>query len=169
MEGPVWPPVAASTFGQYDETMNLGFSEMLFIFFLALLLFGPKKLPEIGRQIGRALNEFKRASNEFKWQLESEMRNLDSEAKGGTPNAAENSIFSSLGKAMAEFRGARDEFKNQMDRELRALDAKDTHEDVAQPLPPPDTIAKGATAAAAPEPATPVVGEVIPPVKGTDA
>lgn len=57
--------------------MNLGFPEMLFIFLLALIIFGPKKLPEIGRQIGRALNEFKRASNEFKAQIESEISQLD--------------------------------------------------------------------------------------------
>jgi Tat protein translocase TatB subunit len=60
--------------------MNLGFSEMAFIFILALIIFGPKKLPEIGRQIGKALAEFKRASNEFKWQLEAEMRQLEAEA-----------------------------------------------------------------------------------------
>ena len=59
--------------------MNLGFPEMIFLFLFALILFGPKKLPEIGRQIGRALNEFKRASNEFKAQIESEISNLDRE------------------------------------------------------------------------------------------
>lgn len=59
--------------------MNLGFPEMIFIFFLALIIFGPKKLPEIGRQIGKALNEFKRASNEFKSQIEAEINNLDTE------------------------------------------------------------------------------------------
>jgi Tat protein translocase TatB subunit len=59
--------------------MNLGFPEMLFIFLLALIIFGPKKLPEIGRQIGKALAEFKRASNEFKSQLDTEMRQLEIE------------------------------------------------------------------------------------------
>ncbi len=59
------------------ETMNLGLSEMIFIFLLALLIFGPKKMPEIGRQIGRALAEFRRASNEFKAQIESEIQNLE--------------------------------------------------------------------------------------------
>jgi TatA/E family protein of Tat protein translocase len=66
-------------YGQYDEAMNLGFSEMAFLFFLALILFGPKKLPEIGRQIGKALNEFKRASNEFRSQIESEIANIERE------------------------------------------------------------------------------------------
>ena len=57
--------------------MNLGMPEMIFIFLMALILFGPKKLPEIGRQIGRALTEFKRASNEFKMQIEDEIRQLE--------------------------------------------------------------------------------------------
>ena len=54
--------------------MNFGFSgEMIFLFFLALILFGPKKMPEIGRQVARFLNEFRRASS----QIESEMNSLD--------------------------------------------------------------------------------------------
>ena len=58
--------------------MNFGFSgEMIFIFFLALILFGPKKMPEIGRQVARFLNEFRRASNEFRSQIESEINSLD--------------------------------------------------------------------------------------------
>ena len=52
---------------------------MVFLFLAALILFGPKKLPEIGRQIGKALNEFKRASNEFKAQIENEINQLDRE------------------------------------------------------------------------------------------
>jgi sec-independent protein translocase protein TatB len=67
--------------GSMMENMNLGFPEMIFIFFLALIIFGPKKMPEIGRQIGKALNEFKRASNEFKAQIESEINNLDAEVR----------------------------------------------------------------------------------------
>lgn len=61
--------------------MNLGMPEMIFIFLLALVLFGPKKMPELGRQLGKALAEFKKASNEFKNQLETEMLNIDLEEK----------------------------------------------------------------------------------------
>src|ERR1700736_5599004 len=57
----------------------MGFSEAIFLFLLALLIFGPKKLPEIARQGGKALNEFKRASNEFKAQLASEISQLELE------------------------------------------------------------------------------------------
>src|SRR5271168_4170616 len=62
-----------------------GFSgEMIFIFFLALILFGPKKMPEIGRQVARLLNEFRRASNEFRSQIEAEVNSLDVSGKGGS-------------------------------------------------------------------------------------
>jgi sec-independent protein translocase protein TatB len=58
--------------------MNFGFSgEMVFLFFLALILFGPKKMPEIGRQVARFLGEFRRASNEFRSQIESEINSLE--------------------------------------------------------------------------------------------
>jgi sec-independent protein translocase protein TatB len=67
--------------------MNFGFSgEMVFIFLLALILFGPKKMPEIGRQVARLLNEFRRASNEFRSQIESEINSLDNNnANGRSP------------------------------------------------------------------------------------
>ena len=61
--------------------MNLGMPEMIFIFLLALVIFGPKKLPELGRQLGKALGEFKKASNEFKNQLETEMLNIELEER----------------------------------------------------------------------------------------
>jgi sec-independent protein translocase protein TatB len=55
--------------------------EMIFIFLLALILFGPKRLPEMAREIGKFVAEFKRASNDFKYQLQSEIE------KAGTDTA----------------------------------------------------------------------------------
>ncbi|MGA8431583.1 MAG: twin-arginine translocase TatA/TatE family subunit [Candidatus Sulfotelmatobacter sp.] len=55
----------------------MSFGETIFLFFLALIIFGPKKLPEIARTVGKYLNEFKRASNEFKAQIEQEISHLD--------------------------------------------------------------------------------------------
>ena len=71
---------AASPRPDYHGRMNLGMPEMIFLFVLALIIFGPRKLPEIGRQVGRALNEFKRASNEFKAQIETEISNLENDS-----------------------------------------------------------------------------------------
>jgi sec-independent protein translocase protein TatB len=50
------------------------FQDSALIFFLALLLFGPKKLPELARQLGKLMGEFRRASNEFRMQMEDELR-----------------------------------------------------------------------------------------------
>lgn len=60
---------------------GMSFSETIFLFFLALIIFGPKKLPEIARQIGKYMNEFRRASNEFKSQIEQEIAHLEVENK----------------------------------------------------------------------------------------
>ncbi|HEX3819761.1 MAG TPA: twin-arginine translocase TatA/TatE family subunit [Candidatus Sulfotelmatobacter sp.] len=59
----------------------MSFSETIFLFFLALIIFGPKKLPEIARQVAKYMNEFKRASNEFKAQIEQEISQLEVEKK----------------------------------------------------------------------------------------
>ena len=59
----------------------LGIPETIFIFVLALLLFGPKKLPELGRTIGKAMTEFRRASNELKATFDREMKTLERETE----------------------------------------------------------------------------------------
>ncbi len=59
----------------------LGWQETVFIFVLALLLFGPKKLPELGRTIGKAMTEFRRASTELKATFDREMKNLEQETE----------------------------------------------------------------------------------------
>jgi len=59
---------------------TIGVQEMVVIFILALVLFGPKKLPELGRTIGKALTEFRRASSDLKASFEREMHNLEREA-----------------------------------------------------------------------------------------
>jgi sec-independent protein translocase protein TatB len=57
------------------------FLDSIFIFVLALVLFGPKRLPEIGRQIGKLLVEFRRASNDFKMQIEDELRTMEQQER----------------------------------------------------------------------------------------
>jgi sec-independent protein translocase protein TatB len=48
-------------------------AEMIFIFLLALIIFGPKRLPQLAREVGKFVGEFKRASNDFKSQLQAEI------------------------------------------------------------------------------------------------
>jgi TatA/E family protein of Tat protein translocase len=59
--------------------LTVGPQEMIVIFLVALVLFGPKKLPELGKTIGKALTEFRRASNDLKATFEREMHNLERE------------------------------------------------------------------------------------------
>src|SRR5262249_38808058 len=60
---------------------TLGVQEMIIIFLVALVLFGPKKLPELGKTIGKALTEFRRASNDLKATFEREMHTLERESE----------------------------------------------------------------------------------------
>lgn len=53
---------------------SLGFPELLVIFVIALIVFGPRKLPELGRSLGKSIAEFKRASNELRNTLDEEIR-----------------------------------------------------------------------------------------------
>lgn len=52
---------------------SIGLPELIMVFVLALLLFGPRKLPDIGRSLGKAMGEFRRASNDLKRTLEEEV------------------------------------------------------------------------------------------------
>jgi|RhiMethySRZTD1v2_1073278.scaffolds.fasta_scaffold01394_14 TatA/E family protein of Tat protein translocase len=53
---------------------SLGFPELMIIMVIALIIFGPRKLPELGRSLGKSIGEFRRASNELKSTLEEEIR-----------------------------------------------------------------------------------------------
>ena len=53
---------------------SLGMPELIFILVIALIIFGPRKLPDLGRSLGKSIGEFRRASNELKSTLEDEIR-----------------------------------------------------------------------------------------------
>src|SRR6185437_15749729 len=87
---------------------GMSFADPIVIFLLALILFGPKKLPEIGRQIGKLMAEFRRASNEFKSQIDEELRamehqeNLEATTTAETPALAAPEKILSYDEAMQE-------------------------------------------------------------------
>ena len=75
----------------------LGWQETLVIFVLALLLFGPKKLPELGKTVGKAITEFRRASSELKSTWEREMVSLERE------NESLKEVTSSIQNELTEY------------------------------------------------------------------
>jgi TatA/E family protein of Tat protein translocase len=64
---------------------SIGIPELLIILTIALIVFGPRKLPELGRSLGRSLNEFKRASNELRHTLDEEIRIEDERTEHKRP------------------------------------------------------------------------------------
>jgi TatA/E family protein of Tat protein translocase len=65
----------------------IGFPELIIILVVALIVFGPRKLPELGRSLGRSLGEFKRASNELRSTLDEEIRTEERKAAVTAPPA----------------------------------------------------------------------------------
>ena len=59
------------------QQANLGMWDSLILMVMALVVFGPRRLPQIGRQIGKLMYEFRKASNDFKFQMEEELRNAE--------------------------------------------------------------------------------------------
>jgi sec-independent protein translocase protein TatA len=66
---------------------SIGMPELVVIFVIALIIFGPRKLPELGRSLGKSINEFKRASNELRSTLEEEVRLDEQRTRVAAPTA----------------------------------------------------------------------------------
>lgn len=136
--------------------MNLGMSEMIFIFILALIMFGPKRLPEIGRQLGKFLNEFRRASNEFKAQVEAEMQKIDLEASkaqeilppGQSPLESIANAHP-VGRFLADVTKAGSELKDAISAGYKKIEAEveKTQQSTIAPAPPLPTDGVGSASA----------------------
>src|SRR5262245_64171688 len=70
--------------------LDIGIQELIVIMVLALLVFGPDKLPELGRRLGRAMREFRRASDEFRSTVEQNLQlNVDQDISPPSPSTSE--------------------------------------------------------------------------------
>jgi sec-independent protein translocase protein TatB len=136
------------------------FQDSALIFVLALLLFGPKKLPELARQLGKLMGEFRRASNEFRMQMEDELRmaeQADQQKKIAAMEAAapvtpaitdgsENTIAPPLSEDPIEEHPHMDPFKDDYSSESIATTVEpvseiNTSESNTEPAPEPLPIA----------------------------
>jgi sec-independent protein translocase protein TatB len=125
---------------------SLGVGDTIVLFLLALVVFGPKRLPEIGRQIGKIYGEFRRASNEFKFQIEDELRKaeetekqkkLEAEPAAAQMPAAPQILPPSTGQIIAQRESARQEAPLPVGESVEEprmadnnLEAERTHEEV---------------------------------------
>lgn len=82
--------------------LDIGFQELLLILVIALLVFGPKRLPELGRAVGRAMREFRRASDEFRSTVETNLRLNEPDPIPFTPEPAPADTGSAVTAGVAE-------------------------------------------------------------------
>ena len=80
---------------------SIGMPELIIIFVIALIIFGPRKLPELGRSLGKSLAEFKKASNELKSTLEEEIR-LEEQRTAFETSKAANAAQATAAPSAAE-------------------------------------------------------------------
>lgn len=106
---------------------GMHFADSIVIFLLALVLFGPKKLPEIARQVGKLMAEFRRASNEFKSQIDDELRAMEqqdrqkkfeAEAVQAPALAAPNNDYTTVDDDLSRPDKFEDPFEDKFDGEI---------------------------------------------------
>jgi len=152
---------------------SLGWPEMVFVFVLALLLFGPKKLPEIARTMGKAISEFRRASSELKATFDRELSSLEQENQSikeaaGTfsydqyhyDNSYESSYYDSGGEIPGSGEAAQD---------TTAVSASAGPGAEMRPGTAPEGTVETAAPGAPPEAAPEAVAEAKPPEAGKAA
>ena len=78
---------------------SIGMPELIIILVIALIIFGPRKLPELGRSLGKSIGEFKRASNELRSTLEEEIRIEDQREQRAVMRAEQDSAIEAASSA----------------------------------------------------------------------
>ena len=93
------------------EAANIGMADTLILMVLALVVFGPRRLPKIGRQIGKLMYEFRKASNDFRFQMEEELRNAEEADRRKQEEAERQRAMAATPVAQIEATATRSETK----------------------------------------------------------
>jgi sec-independent protein translocase protein TatB len=83
------------------QAASIGMADSLILMVLALVVFGPRRLPQMGRQIGKLMYEFRKASNDFKFQMEEELRNAEEADRRKRDEAERQQTLTETQKAAA--------------------------------------------------------------------
>jgi sec-independent protein translocase protein TatB len=97
------PPIQVATIGMGDS---------LLLMVIALVVLGPRRLPQLGRQIGKLMYEFRKASNDFKYQMEEELRNAEAEDRRKREEAERQRILAETQSAVAKAQSAAEQALN---------------------------------------------------------
>jgi sec-independent protein translocase protein TatB len=96
---------------------DIGMQEMIVIFIVALLIVGPKKLPELGKALGKGISELKKSLQDVKEHVESEVKEATTDIKESVKVGDEGGI----GKDLAELKQSLQDVKEQVETEVRKI------------------------------------------------
>lgn len=113
------------------QAASIGIPDTFFILMLALVVFGPRRLPEIGRQVGKLMYEFRKASNDFKFQMEEELRKTEEAERRKKLDEENKKLYPALG-APAVVDAA-------SDSDAKPAETTETAESTALTIQPPST------------------------------
>ena len=154
-------------------------ADSMILMILALVVFGPRRLPQIGRQLGKLMYEFRKASNDFKFQMEEELRNAEEADRRKREEAERQRTLAETQKALGQ---AQDAAELAMNAAAQAQTAAQAAQSAAAPepypddpgyddldaelAPPPPAVPAPAESAAAPPPSAPPALRIQPPSTG---
>jgi len=141
----IHPPILLGTVSMVDSVI---------LMVMALVVFGPRRLPEIGRQIGKLMYEFRKASNDFKFQMEEELRNAE-EADRRKKEEERQRSFAALAAAEQASVSA------DPPGPAKPVESPYPGESTYPPQYPPETPVQPATEESVPRILPPSVGEVV--------